>query len=113
MREKEKALIGTGRELEGSKVGHRWIMTTWAIGEAWEEFCSKQREVIIRSFTAVGLSLPIDSSLGRSQLSLKGLDMEQFAEDIQNWQLGGIENSEDEDDEEIILEAEDDCEAID
>jgi len=34
MREKEEALIATGGRLAGSKVGHRRIMTTWAIGEA-------------------------------------------------------------------------------
>ena len=115
MREKEEALIATGGRLTGSKVGRRRIMTTWAIGEAWEEFCIERRQVIIHSFTAVGLSLPIDGSHDRSQLSLKGVDMERFTEDIQDWRVGGIEHGgdEDSDDEEIIPEAEDNSEEID
>jgi len=115
MREKEEALIATGGRLTGSKVGRRRIMTTWAIGEAWEEFCIEWRQVIIRSFTAVGLSLPIDGSHDCSQLSLKGVDMKRFTEDIQDWRVGEIEHSgdEDSDDEEIIPEAEDNSEDID
>ena len=84
MREKEEALIATGGRLTGSKVGHRRIMTTWAIGEAWEEFCIERRQVIIRSFTAVRLFLPIDSSPDCSQLFLKGADMERFMENRQD-----------------------------
>jgi len=115
MREKEEALIATGGRLTGSKVGRRRIMTTWAIGETWEEFCIERRQVIIRSFTAVGLSLPIDGSHDRSQLSLKGVDMKRFTEDIQHWRVGEIEYSgdEDSDDKEIIPEAEDNGEDID
>ena len=69
---------------------------------------------LICSFTAVGLSLPIDGSHDRHQLSIKGADIERFTEDIQDWRVGGIEHSEDDDsdDEEIILEAEDDSEEI-
>ena len=115
MREKEEALIATGERLTGSKVGRRRIMTTWAIGETWKEFCIERRQVIIRSFTAVGLSLPIDGSHDRSQLSLKGVDMERFTENIQDWRVGGIEHGgdEDSDDEEIIPTAEDNSEEID
>ncbi|KAG0132864.1 hypothetical protein HOY82DRAFT_538549 [Tuber indicum] len=113
MIKREEAVVGTGRRPAGSKVGHGRVMTTWAIEEAWEEFCTKRREVIIHSFTAVGLSLPIDGSHDRNQLSLKGVDMERFTEDIQNWRVGGIENTGDEDDEEITPEAEDNSEAID
>jgi len=90
-------------------------MTTWAIGEAWEEFCIERRQIIIRSFTAVGLSLPIAGSHDGHQLSLKCVDMERFTEDIQDWQVGGIEHGEEEDSdgEEIIPKAEDDSEEID
>jgi len=40
----------------------------------------------------VGLSLPIDGSHDHSQLSLKGVDMERFTEDVQDWRVGGIEH---------------------
>lgn len=46
------------------------------------------------------------------QLALKGVDMERFTEDIRNWQVDGIRNDGDEDDEEIIPETEGNSEAI-
>ena len=48
-------------------------------------------------------------------VTLKGVDMERFTEDIQDWRVGGIEHGgdEDSDDGEIIPEAEDNSEEID
>lgn len=58
-------------------------MTTWAVGEAWERFCTSRKEVIDRAFSAVGLSLPIDGSRD-AELSIKGIDTERLANDLQS-----------------------------
>ncbi|KAG0126305.1 hypothetical protein HOY82DRAFT_542694 [Tuber indicum] len=110
----EEALVRTGQRLMVSKVGRRRTMTTWAVGDAWEEFCNRRREVIIHSFTAVGLSVPIDGSCDSSQLSLKGIDISKFVEEIKSWEIGGggIQEHELGEDDEIPIEG-DDSEAID
>lgn len=89
MEEEEERLLAQGKNLPGSKVGRRRVMTTWAVGDAWEEFCRERKEVICRSFRAVGLSLPIDGSCD-NEMSLKGLDMAQLTADLENWQIGGV-----------------------
>lgn len=73
-----------------SKIGHRRMMTTWAVGEAWERFCLSWQEVIKRSFTAVGLSLPIHGSR-ETEMYIKGMDMAKLVEDLQDWTIGGLE----------------------
>ena len=73
-----------------SKIGQRRVMTTWAVGEAWERFCLGRQEVIKHSFTAVRLSLPIDGSRDK-EMSFKGMDMVKLVEDLQNWTIGGLE----------------------
>jgi hypothetical protein len=73
-----------------TKVGKRRVLTTWAVGEAWERFCRDRSVVIQRAFTAVGLGLPIDGCRD-SELSLKGIEMEQFIQDMKDWRIGGVE----------------------
>ena len=73
-----------------SKVGQRRVLTTWAVGEAWERFCTTRKEVIIRSFCAIGLALPIDGTRD-SEMSVKGIDMERLVEDMKEWHIGGLE----------------------
>jgi len=46
--------------------------------------------VIRCSFTAVGLSLPINGSRD-SEISLKGRNMGQLVEDLTDWTVGGVE----------------------
>ena len=71
-------------------MGQRRVMILWAVGEAWERFCLSRKEVIQRSFTAVGLSLPIDASRD-TEISLKGIDMGKLVEDLRDWTVGGLE----------------------
>ena len=73
-----------------SKVGRRRVMTTWAVGEAWDRFCTSRKEVLVRAFSTVGLSLPIDGSRD-AELSIKGIDTERLANDLQAWHIGGLE----------------------
>jgi len=73
-----------------SKVGQRRVMISWAVGEAWERFCLSRKEVIKRSFTAVGLSLPIDGTRD-TEISLKGINTAQLVEDLRDWTVGGLE----------------------
>ena len=90
-------------------------MTTWAVGDAWEEFCRERKEVIKRSFRVVGLSLPIDGSCD-NEMSLKGLDMEQLTADLKDWHIscpGAISGEGRNGDEGEISEAEDHNERVD
>ncbi|RPA93862.1 hypothetical protein L873DRAFT_1846912 [Choiromyces venosus 120613-1] len=75
-----------------SKVDPWRVMISWAVGEAWEQFCLSQKEVIRCSFTTVGLSLPIDGSCD-SEISLKGINMGQpeLVENLRVWTVGGLE----------------------
>jgi len=72
-----------------SKVGQRRVLTTWAVGEVWERFCTTRKDVIIRSFCAVGLALLIDGTRD-TEMSIKGIDMEQLVEDIKEWHIGRL-----------------------
>jgi hypothetical protein len=40
MQREEEATLVQEKRLLSSHVGRRRIMTTWAIGDAWEEFCA-------------------------------------------------------------------------
>ena len=108
MEEEEETILAQGKKLTGSKVGRRRIMTTWAVGDAWEEFCRERKEVIQRSFRAVGLSLPIDGSCD-NEISLKGLDMERLITDLKSWHIGRVSDE----DEGEISEGDDQNECVD
>lgn len=56
-----------------SKVEKSGMMSAFAVGEAWEKFSSEKEIVIIRSFRAIVLSLPIGSSSDR-EISIKGME---------------------------------------
>ena len=64
------------------------MLTTWAIGEAWEVFCREQAEVVQRSFCAVGLAVPIDGSCDH-EISVKGLNPSFLVEGLKEWHKGG------------------------
>lgn len=76
----EEEIVPQGGKLTGSMVGHRRILTTWAVGKAWEVFCWEHKTVVQRSFCAVGLALPINGS-HNCENSVKGLDSSLFIEE--------------------------------
>ena len=51
----EEEIVAQGGKLTESMVGRRRILTTWAVGEAWEVFCRERMTVVQCSFCAVGL----------------------------------------------------------
>jgi len=71
--DEEEEILAHGGRLVGSMVGRRKILTTWAVGEAWEVFSRERAEVVKKSACILGLALPID---GRhdSELSVNGVD---------------------------------------
>jgi hypothetical protein len=85
----EEAILGLGQKLSGSMIGRRRILTTWAVGEAWEQFSTKRVEVIQCSFSSVGLSLPIDGHHDH-EISIKGLETSVFIEGLKDWRKGGL-----------------------
>jgi hypothetical protein len=62
------------------------VMMTQGVGEAWEQFNREKREVVVRSFRCLGISLPIDGSCD-NEISIKGLDTTVLAEGLKNWEL--------------------------
>jgi hypothetical protein len=89
----EEQIIASGGKLTGSMVGRRRILTTWAVGEAWEVFCKERAQIVRRSFTAVGIALPIDGSRDY-EISVKGLDSTTFVEGLKGWRGGGLVDDE-------------------
>lgn len=93
-----------GKGLSHSLVGRRRIATTWAVGKAWERFCTEKKDIIIRSFRTVGLALPVDGSADM-EISIKGLETGVLVKKLENWQreeLEHIEISEQDDENETV-----------
>lgn len=80
-------------------MGRRRILTTWAVGEAWERFCRERQHVVLRSFRALGLSLPINGSCD-AEISIKGLETATLVEKLKNWGREGTPDSEEVDERE-------------
>ncbi|KAG0133181.1 hypothetical protein HOY82DRAFT_605021 [Tuber indicum] len=70
-------------------VGRRRILTTWAVGEAWEIFSRERVEVVRRSFRIVGLALPIDGSCD-GEISIKGIENTYLRKGLKDWSVGGV-----------------------
>lgn len=68
-------------------MGRRRVLTTWAVGEAWERFTNERQDVIRRSFRVIGLSLPIDGSCDE-EISIKGIDKTYLIEGLKDWGQG-------------------------
>ena len=58
----EEEIISSNRKLTGSMVGRRRILTTWAVGEAWEVFYRERAMVVRQSFRVLGIARSIDES---------------------------------------------------
>jgi len=80
-------------------VGRRRILTTLAVGEAWEIFSQQRAEVVKKSFRILGLALPIDGSCD-GEISIKGIENAYLQEGLKDWSVGGVENLNSEKDEE-------------
>jgi len=61
------------------------VMMTQCMGEAWEQFNREKREVVVRGFRCLGISLPIDGSCD-DEISIKGLDTTVLAEGLKHWE---------------------------
>jgi len=83
----EEEILAEGGKLAGSMVGRRRILTTWAVGEAWEVFSRERVEVVKKSFRILGLALPIDGSCD-SEISVKGVENAYLAEGLAKWEIG-------------------------
>ena len=107
----EEGILTSGGTLAGSMVGRRRILTTWAVGEAWEIFTRERAEVIKKSFRILGLALPINGSCDE-EISIKGLDCTYLREGIKDWQIGANPEIDLEDDSTELAEVEDDEEGV-
>ena len=56
------------------------------MGEAREQFNREKREVVVRGFRSLGISLPIDGPCD-DETSIKGLNAKALAEGLRNWEL--------------------------
>jgi len=94
----EEEIVSGGGRLVGSMVGRRRILTTWAVGEAWEIFSRERAEVVRKSFRILGLALPIDGS-HHGEISIKGIENAYLQEGLKDWSVGGVQNLNSEEDE--------------
>ncbi|KAH0606088.1 uncharacterized protein H6S33_003749 [Morchella sextelata] len=67
-------------------VGDRRILMTWVVAEAWDWLHQERKELIVKSFRQVGISLAIDGSED-SEIKVKGLDNLE----IGDWSEGGLD----------------------
>lgn len=94
-----------GKGLSNNLVGRRRIATTWAVGEAWERFSIEKKDIIIRSFRAVELALPVHGSADM-EISIKRLETGVLVKKLENWQREELEQID-------ISEQDDKNEAVD
>jgi hypothetical protein len=67
---------------------------TRCVGQAWEQFSSTRKEVVVQSFRKLGMSLPIDGSCD-AELSIKGLDPEVLRSGLKDWRTRGCHQEQD------------------
>jgi len=92
-------------------VGRRRILTTWAVGEAWEVFSRERVEVVKKSFRILGLALPIDGSCD-SEISVKGVDNAYLVEGLTKWEVGAKVAVDLEEDRQELAETDDDADVF-
>lgn len=107
----EEGILTSGGTLAGSMVGRRRILTTWAVGEAWEIFTRERVEVIKKSFRILGLALTINGSCDE-EITIKGLDCTYLREGIKDWRIGANPEIDLENDSTELAEVEDDEEGV-
>ena len=84
VKEFTKELRERKESMEGENAG-KWsagqhqVVTTEAVGRAWEEWhlSNSRRKIVIQSFRNTGISLPVDGSCGR-ELKIKGFTPEEL-----------------------------------
>ena len=85
----EEYILESEGQLVGSMVGRRRILTTRAVGEAWERFSRDRKEVVKKSFRILGLALPINGSCD-GEISITGIDSTYLREGLRDWQEGVV-----------------------
>lgn len=79
-----------GEDLRAPKsetaVGKKRILITQYVGQAWESFCIRKMDLIVKTFRSLGLYLPIDGSCD-NELSIKGIPQEDLG--IGDWSFKG------------------------
>ena len=93
MEAEEEQIFLAGGRLTGSMIGRRRVLTTWAVGEAWERFSRDRREVVVKVFWVLGVSLPI-SGVCDQEISVKGIVLPFLHEGLHNWHEEGLEEEE-------------------
>jgi len=88
----EEEIASGGGTLVESIVGRRRILTTWAVGEAWEIFSQQRAEVVKKSFRILGLTLHIDVSCD-AEISMKGIENAYLHERLKDWSVGVLRTS--------------------
>ena len=64
-------------------------MMTHCVGKAWAQFSHERREVVIKSFRQLGLSLPINGT-SDGEISIKGLATAPLMRSICAWKTQGL-----------------------
>lgn len=90
MEVEEVRTIPAGKPLCGSQIGRRRVLTALGVGDVWEQFCKEKNQIIIWSFRAVALALPIDGSC-YTEISIKRLDTADLIVKLKDWHLGGLD----------------------
>jgi len=75
----------TGKKDWQSAASKMRVMMTKCVGDAWEIFNRKIRDIVIRSFRCLGIALPIDGSCD-NEISIKGLETTMLMEGLKNWE---------------------------
>ncbi|KAA8905840.1 hypothetical protein FN846DRAFT_949762 [Sphaerosporella brunnea] len=85
------------------------VLMTRCVGQAWATFCQERREVVVKSFRQLGISLPINGS-SDGELSIKGLSTARLMTAMMDWKTRGVPtgDAEDSEDSESESEVEDD-----
>ena len=81
----ERQTPAAGKKNWQSAASKMRVMMTKCVGDAWEIFNQKNRDVVIRSFRCLGSALPIDGSCD-NEISIKGLNTTILMEGLKNWE---------------------------
>lgn len=129
----ERSGVNLRESTKVNAVAERRVLVTKCVADAWEQFCTTRKPLIVQTFRNLGLSLPIDGSCD-DELKIKGIapddlkigDWHRLAEEkkqeIENWGekvviLGGSDDNDEpevlEDEESEILDHNDNHEGAD
>ncbi|KAA8893330.1 hypothetical protein FN846DRAFT_979530 [Sphaerosporella brunnea] len=81
------------------------VLMTRCVGQAWATICQERREVVVKSFRQLGISLPINRS-SDGELSIKGLSTGRLITAMMDWKTRGVQTGNAEDSEDSETESE-------